>query len=127
MGRDCLSRARRAEHRRRHGAANVRLIPPINRNQYRGPSAGPRKGEAMSISITNTAARLQRDVPATEGRIDDALVAMSSLMTTIVTARRDIGSIPAVAGQATIHRLATAQLALVGVSGDGAIGRASCR
>src|SRR3546814_12778434 len=77
MGRDCLSRARRAEHRRRPDAADLRLIPPINRNQYRGPSAGPRKGEAMSISITNTAARLQRDVPATEGRIDDELVAMS--------------------------------------------------
>ena len=72
----------------------------------------------MSSSITNTAARLQRDVPATEFRIDDALVAVSSLMTTIVTARRDIGSIPAVAGQATIQRLAKAQLALVGVSGD---------
>jgi hypothetical protein len=72
----------------------------------------------MSSSITNTAARLQRDVPATEFRIDDALVAVSSLMTTIVTARRDIESIPAVAGQATIRRLAKAQLALVGVSGE---------
>ena len=72
----------------------------------------------MFNSITSAAARLQCDVPATEFRIDDALVAVSSLMTTIVTARRDIGSIPAVAGQATIHRLAKAQLALVGVSGD---------
>src|SRR3546814_20302058 len=72
----------------------------------------------MSISITSTAARLRRDVPATEGRIDDALVAMSSLMTTIVTARRDIGSIPSVAGQATIHRLAKPQLAPVSVNGD---------
>lgn len=72
----------------------------------------------MSTSITTTAARLQRDVPATEFRIDDALVAVSSLMTTIVTARRDLESIPAVAGQATIQRLAKAQLALVGVSGE---------
>ena len=72
----------------------------------------------MSSIIASTAARLQRDVPAAEGRIDDALVAIASLMTTIVTARRDIASIPAVAGQATIHRLAKAQLALVGVSGD---------
>ena len=72
----------------------------------------------MSSPITNTAARLQRDVPATEFRIDDALVAVSSLMTTIVIARRDIDSISAVAGQATIQRLAKAQLALVGVSGE---------
>ena len=72
----------------------------------------------MSSSITSTAVRLQRDVPATEFRIDDALVAVSSLMTTIVTARRDIDSIPVMAGQATIQRLAKAQLALVGVSGD---------
>ncbi|MGV1682349.1 hypothetical protein [Sphingopyxis sp. NJF-3] len=72
----------------------------------------------MSSSIASTAARLQRDVPATEFRIDDALLAVSSLMTTIVTARRDIDNIPAVAGQATIQRLAKAQLALVGVSGD---------
>ncbi len=72
----------------------------------------------MFNSITSAAARLQCDVPATEFRIDDALVAVSSLMTTIVTARRDIDNIPAVAGQATIQRLAKAQLALVGVSGD---------
>src|SRR3546814_10130409 len=68
---DLLSRSRRPELRRRPDAADRRLIPPNNRNQYRGPSAGPRKGEAMSISITNTAARLQRDVPATEGRNED--------------------------------------------------------
>lgn len=72
----------------------------------------------MSNSIASMATRLQRDVPATEGRIDDALVAVSSLMTTIVSARRDIGRIPVVAGQATIQRLAKAQLALVGVSGE---------
>ena len=72
----------------------------------------------MSSIIANMAARLQHDVPATEVRIDDALVAVSTLMTSIVTARRDIDSIPVVAGQATIQRLAKAQLALVGVSGD---------
>lgn len=72
----------------------------------------------MSSIIASMAARLQRDVPATEGRIDDALVAVSSLMTTIVSARRDIRGVPVVSGQATIQRLAKAQLALVGVSGD---------
>jgi hypothetical protein len=72
----------------------------------------------MSSIIASMAARLQRDVPATEGRIDDALVAVSSLMTTIVSARRDIGGVPVAAGHATIQRLAKAQLALVGVSGE---------
>jgi hypothetical protein len=72
----------------------------------------------MSNIITSMAARLQRDVPSAEGRIDDALVAVSTLMTTIISARRDIGGVPVVAGQATIQRLAKAQLALVGVSGE---------
>ena len=72
----------------------------------------------MSRMIASMAARLQRDVPATEGRIDDALVAVSSLLTTIVSARRDIAGVPVAAGQATIQRLAKAQLALVGVSGE---------
>ncbi len=54
----------------------------------------------MSSIIASMAARLQRDVPATEGRIDDALVAVSSLMTTIVSARRDIGGVPRRGGPA---------------------------
>lgn len=72
----------------------------------------------MSSSISAMTARLEREVPDTELRIDDALVAMSSLMTTIVTARRDIPGVPTVEGQATIKLLANAQLALIGVSGD---------
>lgn len=39
-------------------------------------------------------------------------------MTTVVTARRDIAGVPSAEGQATIQRLARAQLALAGVSGD---------
>ncbi|SNT08789.1 hypothetical protein [Sphingopyxis indica] len=72
----------------------------------------------MSNEITITAARLIRDVPAAEVRVDDALIALSSLMTSVVTARRDTAGVPAARGQATIRRLMKAQVALVGVSGD---------
>ena len=72
----------------------------------------------MSQALTITAARLIRDVPAAEVRIDDALIAVSSLMTSVVTARRDTNGVPATRGQATIRRLMKAQMALVDVSGD---------
>lgn len=72
----------------------------------------------MSQAITITAARLIREVPAAEVRIDDALIAVSSLMTSVVTARRDTAGVPATRGQATIRRLMKAQMALVDVSGD---------
>lgn len=72
----------------------------------------------MSKEITLVAARLIRDVPAAEFRIDDALIAVSSLMTSVVTARRDTDGVPATRGQATIRRLVKAQMALVDVSGD---------
>ena len=72
----------------------------------------------MSKEISFAAARLERDVPAAEGRVDDALIAVSSLMTSVVTARRDTIGVPATSGHATIRRLAKAQMALVDVSGD---------
>ncbi len=72
----------------------------------------------MSQAITITAARLIREVPAAEVRIDDALIAVSSLMTSVVTARRDTNGVPATRGHATIRRLMKAQMALVDVSGD---------
>jgi hypothetical protein len=72
----------------------------------------------MPDTIPTIALRLQRDVPEAELRIDDALVAMSSLMTSVVTARRDVRGVAPANGQAMIHRLAKAQLALIGVSGE---------
>lgn len=71
----------------------------------------------MPKEIALTTARLARDVPAAEIRIDDALIAMSSLMTSIVTARRDTAGVPATKGHAAIRRLMQAQMALVDVSG----------
>jgi hypothetical protein len=63
------------------------------------------------------AKKLQHQVPTAETRIDDALIAVSSLMTTIVTARRDTDDVQPAKGQATIHRLAKAQMALIDASG----------
>jgi hypothetical protein len=72
----------------------------------------------MSMTPPAMTARLEREVPDAEFRIDDALIAVSALMTSIVTARRDIRNVPPGKGQATIQRLAKAQLALIGASGD---------
>src|SRR3546814_10896936 len=43
---------------------------------------------------------------------------MASLITEVVTARGAIPGVPAAKGHATVHRIAKAQMALVGVSGD---------
>lgn len=72
----------------------------------------------MPKEIHLTAARLARDVPAAETRIDDALIAVSSLMASVVAARRDTAGVPATKGHATIRRIMKAQVALVAVSGD---------
>ena len=71
----------------------------------------------MSQIMTAMTARLERDVPLAEVSIDDALIAVSSLLTSVVTARRATG-VPPTTGQRTIIRLANAQLSLVKVSGD---------
>lgn len=63
------------------------------------------------------AARLQRDEPDAEAKVDDAIIALSSLMTSMVTARRET-DVPSGTGQAIILRLAKAQMSLVGVSND---------
>lgn len=72
----------------------------------------------MSDTINFTAARIYQQVPAAEARIDDAIIAASSLMTSVVTARRDTRGVPAIKAQSTIHRLAKLQTVLVGASGD---------
>lgn len=72
----------------------------------------------MPSSIEDTTARLSRDLPSAELRIDDALIAISVLMTSVITARRDTSDALAVKGQATIRRLAKAQSALIDASGD---------
>lgn len=67
--------------------------------------------------IAHVAARLQQNVPNAETRIDDALIAVSELMTSIVCARRDV-DVPGSTGQATIYRVAKAQMSLIEASGN---------
>lgn len=67
--------------------------------------------------ITESASQLQHHVPVAEASIDEALIAVSSLMASIVTARRETG-VPAKTGQATIQRLAKAQMSLIDASSD---------
>ncbi len=72
----------------------------------------------MPTEVELIAARLQHDVPVAEARIDDALIALFSLATSVVTARRDTPGVPAAKGHAMIKRLAHAQMSLVEVSGE---------
>ncbi len=71
----------------------------------------------MSGNFNTMALRLQQDVPLAEASLDSALIAVSTLMTSVVTARQSVG-VAAKTGQASILRLAKAQLSLVEVSGD---------
>jgi hypothetical protein len=71
----------------------------------------------MEMNIELAAARISREVPATEACLDDALIQVSTLIRTVVEARRDTG-VAAATGQATIVRLAKAQMTLLTVSND---------
>lgn len=71
----------------------------------------------MPMNTDVAAARIGRQVPATEATVDEAIISVASLITTLVQARRDTG-VPAATGQATIARLAKAQMSLVAVSND---------
>src|SRR3546814_8331149 len=78
-----------ARHRPGADDADLRLIPFPCAQAIAGSPPLSGKGEVMSKETSFAAARLERDVPAAEGRVDDALIAVSSLMTSVVTARRD--------------------------------------
>ena len=71
----------------------------------------------MSHELAAMAARLQREVPNAETSIDDALIAVASLTSSVVTARRVTG-LPPKTGQRTIIRLVKAQMSLVEVGGS---------
>lgn len=71
----------------------------------------------MNTKIARAAARIGRQVPATEACLDEALIQISSLITQLVTARQETG-VPASTGQTTIARLTKAQAALLTASSD---------
>ncbi|WP_109357498.1 hypothetical protein [Sphingorhabdus sp. EL138] len=71
----------------------------------------------MSYEIKKAKDQIGQDMPHTEYSIDQALVSVSDLMSTLVRARLNTG-VPASTGQAAILRLAKAQMALVDASSD---------
>lgn len=71
----------------------------------------------MSYEIKKAKDQIGEDMPHTEYSIDQALVSVSNLMSTLVNARLSTG-VPASTGQAAILRLAKAQMALVDASSD---------
>lgn len=71
----------------------------------------------MSYQIKIASDQIKRDVPLTEASIDQALISVSNLMSTLVQARLDAG-VPAATGQVAVRRLAKAQMALVEASSD---------
>src|SRR3546814_3043436 len=72
----------------------------------------------MHTEVEPIVTRLQQDVPAAEARIDDAMIALLSLTTSVVAARSDTAGVPAAKGHAMIQRLAKAQMSLVDISGE---------
>ncbi len=69
------------------------------------------------MSIEQATLQLQHDVPDAEAKIDDAILAMSSLMTSMVKARR-VSGVSAKTGHVSITRIAKAQVSLVAISGE---------
>lgn len=69
----------------------------------------------MSYEIKKATDQIAQDMPHTEYSIDQALISVSDLMSTLVRARLNTG-VPASTGQAAILRLAKAQMALVDAS-----------
>lgn len=71
----------------------------------------------MTMTKTNAAARLAREVPTAERAIDEALLATNAVLQTMLTARAD-GTVPAHAGQLAMAKLIQSQKALVEASTD---------
>ncbi|GAB5486498.1 MAG: hypothetical protein Pars2KO_00680 [Parasphingorhabdus sp.] len=71
----------------------------------------------MSMKIKLASDQIKRDLPQTEASVDEALISVSELMSTLVQARLSAG-VPASTGQVAIRRLAKAQMALVDASSD---------
>jgi hypothetical protein len=62
-------------------------------------------------------ARISEAIPAAEADMDTAMASVANLMATLAISRKE-ADVPAATGQATLVRLAKAQLALVDVSSE---------
>jgi hypothetical protein len=73
--------------------------------------------EFMPNELYKSALAIGKAVPATEAAIDNALLAIANLTSTLVSARLETG-VPPSTGQGALVRLAKAQCDLVSVSSD---------
>ena len=71
----------------------------------------------MSMKIKMASDRIAQDMSNTEATVDQALLSIADLMSSLVHARIETG-VPAATGQVAIRRLAKAQMALVDASSD---------
>lgn len=71
----------------------------------------------MTMNISSATARLQRQVPSAEAKLSDTLVEISTLMTTMVMARRDTGQSIG-AGHGALMHILKVQEALLTASGE---------
>lgn len=71
----------------------------------------------MSMTLPVAQLRITRDLRQAEAALDDALLKQTSLLATLITARRNTGQEPFV-GQAELMRLVRSQQTLLAASGD---------
>lgn len=71
----------------------------------------------MSITPQTAVLRLSRDLPNAERKIDEALIATTAILQTVIDARSVVG-VPAREVQQTLLRLTKVQNALLEASGD---------
>lgn len=80
----------------------------------------------MTLNISAATARLAREVPQTEHNIDQALIALSNLMSSMVTARQIEGVAPGT-GEMAIQHVGKAMEGLIAASGEVAKAHARLR
>jgi Cu/Zn superoxide dismutase len=71
----------------------------------------------MTMNKDAAIARITRQVPEAEASVDEAIIKISSLITTLVQARQ-VSDVPAATGQMTLMRLSKVQMSLVQVGND---------
>lgn len=71
----------------------------------------------MVMTLEVATARLSRELPLAETSLDDALINITKLMTSMVIARKETGAAPAT-GHSALMRLIKAQEAVVTASGE---------
>ncbi len=71
----------------------------------------------MVMTLEAATTRLSREIPQAETSLDDALISISRLMTSMLIARKETGAAPAT-GHSALIRLMKAQEAVITASGE---------